>query len=285
VTLSDAPGCVYVVATPIGNLEDVSARALRVLREADCIACEDTRVTGKLCARFGIATPRLSLHAHNERRRIPDLLGRLERGASVALVSDAGTPLLSDPGAALVAAALERGVRVVPVPGPSAILAALVASGLPCVPFAFLGFPPRRGGARAAWLERARALPATLVLFEAPGRVAATLADLFAALGPRRVAVARELTKVYEEVVRGRLGELGPVQTRGEVAIVVAGVEPERDRGEPAAAHEVDAEIEAALDAGAPTREIARRVAERCDLPRSEAYARVLERARRRSGA
>ncbi len=281
-TLPDAPGCVYVVATPIGNLEDVSARALRVLREVDCIACEDTRVTGKLCARFGIATRRLSLHAHNERRRIPELLARIERGESVALVSDAGTPLLSDPGAALVAAALERGARVVPVPGASAILAALVGSGLPCVPFSFLGFPPRRGAAREAWLARARAQSGTLVLFEAPGRAAQTLEDLCRALGPRRVAVARELSKVYEEFVRGRLGALAPIEARGEVTIVVEGAASEPERAGGCDAGDVDLEIDAALDEGLPTREIARRIAERSGMPRSEAYARALERAKLR---
>jgi 16S rRNA (cytidine1402-2'-O)-methyltransferase len=268
-----------VVATPIGNLDDVSARALRVLREVAVVACEDTRTTAGLAARHAIATPRVSLHAHNEARRVPELLARLERGESIALVCDAGTPLLSDPGARLVGAALERGFRVVPVPGPSAILAALVASGLPAVPFTFLGFPPRRGSARASFFAALRESPGTLVLFEAPHRVKRTLEDLHAALGARRVAVARELTKRFEEIARGRLGAIDLGEPRGEFTLVVEG--RLADATEPSlAAPDADALIDAGLAAGRSTREIARSVAAELRIPRSDAYRRVVERSR-----
>ena len=216
-------GRVDVVATPIGNLEDLSPRALRVLREADVIACEDTRRTGKLCAHFGIETRKVSLHAYNETRRLPELLAQLEGGAKIALVSDAGTPLLSDPGEKLVRAALEAGHEVSAVPGPSSILGALVVSGLPLRPFTFVGFLPRKGSARRRWLETLRQLPGSVVLFESPYRIARTLADLFDALGPRRAVLARELTKRFEEVRRGRLGELDASGVRGEVTLVVEG--------------------------------------------------------------
>ena len=284
-TVDEPRGCVYIVATPIGNLEDFSPRGQRVLREVGLIACEDTRRTAKLCTHFGIGTRRVSLHAHNEARRLPELLRHLARGGSLALVCDAGTPLLSDPGARLVEAALGADSRVVPVPGASAILAALVASGLPTEPFSFVGFPPRRGAARRAWLERLRGLDGSVVLFEAPGRVAATLADLERVLGPRRVAMARELTKRFEEVVRGKLGDLDPQalgELRGEVTIVVegdaGGVAADRD-----VALEVDRLIDAGLADGLGTREIARRAADAFGLARRDAYARVLERARERN--
>jgi len=269
--------CVYVVATPIGNLEDLSPRAVRVLREVAVIACEDTRHTAILCRHFGIETPRVSLHAHNEARRVPELLARLERGESLALVSDAGTPLVSDPGERLVRAALEAGFAVVPVPGASAVLAALVASGFAPRPFAFAGFLPRRGAERARELEALARFPGALVLFEAPNRAAATLADLRAALGPRRVALARELTKRHETVLRGVLGELELHELRGELAIVVEGPPP--GAGEPeASADEIDAQIARLLAAGRTARDTAREIAARFGLARRDAYARVLGR-------
>ncbi len=280
-TVSRERGVVYVVATPIGNLEDVSERALRVLREVAVLACEDTRTTARLAARFGIGTPRLSLHAHNEARRVPELLARLAAGESVALVCDAGTPLLSDPGARVVDAALALGIRVVPIPGPSAILAALVASGLPALPFRFVGFPPRRGAARAGWLGGLRGTSGTIVLFEAPHRMERTLADLFATLGARRIAIARELTKRFEEIVRGRLGEVAVAEKRGEFTLVVEGApEPSAaTASEPVAA---DSRIDAGIAAGLSTREVAREVALALRIPRAEAYRRVLERSGRR---
>ena len=272
-TVSSEGGRVYVVATPIGNLEDLSPRARRVLAEVAVIACEDTRRTARLCSRFDIATPRLSLHEHNERRRTPALLERLAAGASVALVSDAGTPLVSDPGSRFVAAAIEAGYPVVPVPGPSAVLAALVASGLPSDAFSFFGFLPRKGRARETRLADLRRAPGALVLFEAPGRLRDTLRALHEALGERRVAVARELTKAFEEIVRGRLGSLAIEEPRGEVTIVVeaaAAPEPEMP---------TDAEIDRLLEEGLSPRDAARELALSRGIPRSRAYALVLRRA------
>lgn len=271
-TVPDDRGRVYVVATPIGNLEDLSPRAVRVLREVAVIACEDTRQTAKLCARFEIRTRRVSLHAHNEARRTPGLLAKLEAGESIALVSDAGTPLLSDPGERLVSAAHEAGLEVVPIPGPSAALAALVASGLPTRPFTFLGFPPRGGAGRRAWMADAARAPGTLVAFEAPGRVAATLAELHRTLGPRRAAIARELTKRYEQVVRGNLGELELPDARGEVTLVIEGG---KAADEEASDEEVDALIASLLERGLSARDVATEAAERTGRRRSEVYARV----------
>jgi len=203
------PGRLLVVATPIGNLEDLSPRARRALEEADRIACEDTRHTGRLLHALGIRKPLLSLHEHNERRRIPELLAALEAGETIAVASDAGTPLVSDPGYPLVRAAVEAGHRVEPIPGPSAILAALVASGLPPQPFTFAGFPPPKGGKRRTFWRRFGALDHTVVAFESPHRLLACLDDAIAELGPDRpAAVARELTKLYEEHLRGTLAEL-----------------------------------------------------------------------------
>ena len=275
-TVPDPGATVYVVATPIGNLEDLSPRAQRVLREVSLIACEDTRHTALLCRRYSIPTARISLHAHNEARRVPELLERLARGESIALVSDAGTPLVSDPGERLVRAALEAGVPVVPVPGPSAILAALVASGFATGRFAFFGFLPRKGAERSRTLAALAAFPGALVLFEAPNRAAATLADLHAALGPRRVALARELTKRHETVLRGVLGELALDELRGELTIVVEG--PAEQAPPEASAEDVDASVDRLLAAGLSARDVARRLAAETGLARRDAYARVLSR-------
>jgi len=267
--------CVYVVATPIGNLDDFSPRATAVLRAVDVIACEDTRRTARLCARFEIDTRRVSLHAHNEASRVAGLIERLERGESIALVSDAGTPLVSDPGSRFVSAAIDAGHRVVAVPGPSAVLAALVASGLPARPFTFVGFLPRKGRERARWLDHLRVLPGSLVLFEAANRVHATLRDLHEALGARRVAVSRELTKRFEETRRGVLGSLDLPELKGEVTLVVEG---NVDFDTPAAPSEedLDARIADLLAAGNSRRDTARTLASETGLPRAEAYRRVL---------
>lgn len=218
------PGTLFLVATPIGNLEDVTARALRVLREADVVAAEDTRRTARLLNHFGITTPLTSLHEHNEHRKQTALVERLLRGDTIALVSDAGTPLVSDPGAALVRAARASGVRVVAVPGPSAVLAALTASGLPCETFAFLGFLPARAAERSRWLRRVAAEPHTVVCFEAPHRLRQTLAEMSLVFGERQICLGRELTKVHEEVVTGTAGELlmNLQEDRGECTLVIA---------------------------------------------------------------
>src|SRR5437879_4267392 len=225
-------GTLYVVATPIGNLEDLSIRAARILREVDVIACEDTRHTRLLLQRYGITTPMVSYHEHNEPARAQELLRRLEAGESAALVSDAGTPVLSDPGFALVRQAIAGGIPVVPLPGPTAITAALSVAGLPTDRFMFLGFLPRKAGERRRALLDIARIPWTLVMFEAPHRVVHTLRDLRAVLGDRQVAVMRELTKKFEETVRGALSEvtdrMAQAPPRGELTLVVAGAEPVR---------------------------------------------------------
>jgi len=218
------PGTLFVVATPIGNLEDVTMRALRVLREVEAVAAEDTRRTGLFLQHFGITTPTISLHDHNERAKTPALVERLVSGASVALVSDAGTPLLSDPGLRLVRAAHDAGVPVVPVPGASAITAALSISGVPVNTFTFLGFAPARAAERDRWLEGVKDVAHTLVYFEAPHRIRESLEAVGRALGDRFVVVARELTKLHESVARGWLSSIlqEGIDERGELTIVVS---------------------------------------------------------------
>jgi 16S rRNA (cytidine1402-2'-O)-methyltransferase len=218
------PGILYVVATPIGNLEDMTFRAIRVLREVAVIAAEDTRRTARLLQHYSISTPTTSLHEHNERARTPALIDRLERGESIALVSDAGTPVVSDPGVLLVAAAHAAGIRVEPVPGPSAALAAVSASGLMADELLIVGFPPSRSTARKKWLEVLRRERRLVVFFEAPHRIRETLSDLQAIFGDRTVAIGRELTKAHEELVVKPISiylqSLG--EPRGEFTVVVS---------------------------------------------------------------
>lgn len=234
-------GTLFIVATPIGNLEDLGERARRSLAGADIIACEDTRRTGRLLARLGIRGRLLSLHEHNEGRRVPRLLAALTEGAKVALVSDAGTPLISDPGYVLVREAAERGIRVVSVPGPSAVLAALTSSGLPPYPFTFAGFPPSKKNRRRKFYARFADLDHTLVLFESPHRLAASLEDALESFGDRPAALGRELTKLHEEILLGTLSELlAEVERRGTVKgeiTLVVGRRPE-DSGPPAGSFE-----------------------------------------------
>ncbi|MCC6905948.1 MAG: 16S rRNA (cytidine(1402)-2'-O)-methyltransferase [Anaerolineae bacterium] len=222
-------GTLYVVPTPIGNLEDVTLRALRLLREASLIAAEDTRTTRHLLTHYAISTPLISYHEHNKLSRLDAILAALATG-DVALVSDAGTPGLSDPGYELIRAALEAGFTVCPLPGPSALLPALVASGLPTDGFLYLGFLPRRSTERRAALEAIQALPFTLVFYEAPHRLLETLDDLYAVLGDRQVVAAREITKLYEEFVRGSARELilhfNLNAPRGEFVLLVGGFKP-----------------------------------------------------------
>src|SRR5580704_1992404 len=202
------PGTLFVVATPIGNLEDITARALRVLRESTVIAAEDTRRTAHLLARYAITTPSTSLHEHNEAQKTGSLIARLERGEAVALVSDAGTPTVSDPGHRLIRAAIDAGIRVEPIPGPSAAIAALAVSGLPSDSFTFRGFTPTRLKDQNKWFDRLLAVGGTVVFFEAPHRIRATLQRLLVVAGDCQVVVAREMTKVHEELVRGPISEL-----------------------------------------------------------------------------
>src|SRR5260370_39301836 len=219
-------GTLYIVATPIGNLEDISQRALRTLREVDLVACEDTRRTRVLLNHFGIKTKTISYHEHNERARAEQLCNEILRGRNVALVSDAGTPLISDPGFRIVQAATKRDIPVVPIPGATALVAALVASGLASDQFFFAGFLPARANARRTKLEELRAIPATLIFYEAPHRITATLADALDVLGNRPAAIARELTKIHEEIARGSLHDL--IQrfgksARGEMVLLIGG--------------------------------------------------------------
>ena len=272
-----APGTLVLVATPIGNLGDISRRGLACLRDAAVIACEDTRVTAKLLSAYDIHTPMLAYHEHNAARVRPQLLDRLRAGEVVALVSDAGTPLVSDPGYRLVEAAIAEGLAVTSAPGASALLTALVLSGLPSDRFLFAGFLPPRGAARRGQAKALAQVPATLIFYEAPSRLAAMLADLHAVLGNRRAAVARELTKMFEELRRGTLEELAafygaaPIP-KGEIAVVV---------GPPLAGEAKDDDaiaraLETAL-ASYSVGEAAAIVAAETGLPRRTLYARALQ--------
>jgi 16S rRNA (cytidine1402-2'-O)-methyltransferase len=262
----------YVVAVPLGNLEDITLRARRLLSEADVIACEDTRRTGRLLELLGLPKrPLLSVHEHNEAERIPGLLARLEAGESVALVSDAGTPAISDPGFRVVRAAIEAGYEVVPVPGPSAVITALCASGLPTDRFRFVGFPPQKAGPRRKWLEALAGAEETLVLYVSPHQLAELLGEAAAAFGADRPAVvARELTKRFEEFRRSTLGALAadPGVVRGEVVLLVGGAPPEAAPE----AGELAAVVQALLDEGYAPAKAAREAARRTGASRDEAY-------------
>ena len=227
-TSSTAQGTLFVVATPIGNLEDITLRALRVLKEADLIACEDTRQTQKLLSHYGIEKPTISYHEHNEAERAAELVAKLEQGAKIALVSDAGMPGISDPGYRVVALAVERGIAVVPIPGAVALASALAASGLATDAFRFHGFLPAKSGQRKEALESAQASALTEIFYEAPHRLIDSLRDAVAVLGGERpVVVARELTKVHEEFVRGgaaevlRVFESRPGEVKGEIVLLI----------------------------------------------------------------
>jgi 16S rRNA (cytidine1402-2'-O)-methyltransferase len=273
------PGTLFVVATPIGNLEDITLRALRVLKEVELIAAEDTRRTGQLLAHFGIATPTTSLHDHNERGRTPGLVARLEAGGSLALVSDAGTPLLSDPGLRLIRAAVDAGIAVVPVPGPSAITAALSIAGVPVEGFQFAGFPPARPAERRRWMANLAAAPGSLVLFEAPHRIRPTLTELRAQLGNRWVVVARELTKVHEAVTRGWLPDIDieKIPERGEFTVLVSDLKrPAEASATVASDSDVSAEFgELTKNQGLSKRDAVITLARRHQVPRQEIYRRL----------
>lgn len=244
------PGTLYLVATPIGNLEDITLRALRVLREADLIACEDTRQTRKLLDHYGIQKPAVSYHEHNEALRAPELAGKLESGATIALVSDAGTPLVSDPGYRLVARAIEKGFRVEPIPGPSAVLAALAGSGLPTDEFHFGGFLPPRSTQRKKTLARLKDESATLIFYEAPHRVLETLADIEEVLGDRPLVLARELTKIHEEFMRGTAAELrrARIQLKGEFTLLIGKARQVEIHDERPVAEAVESYVQGGMD-------------------------------------
>jgi 16S rRNA (cytidine1402-2'-O)-methyltransferase len=280
----EAAGRLYIVATPIGNLADLSLRAIDVLRAVPLIAAEDTRLTRRLLDRHGIAGPMVSFHARSGAGRLEELLGRLRAGEDVALVSDAGTPTVSDPGEELVAAWSAEGGTVIPIPGASAVLAAVAGSGVAGPRWAFEGFLPRSGRERRERLARIASDPRGTIVYEAPGRVAATLADLAMACGDDRpAAICRELTKLHEEIVRAPLGDLarrardGELTLRGEFAIVVGSVERRGSSAvrsaEPPDAAAALAEVERLVAAGTPRGEAARRVAAATGLPRRRLYA------------
>ena len=271
-------GRLVVVATPIGNLDDLSPRAAAALVAADLVACEDTRRTATLLRHAGSAAPMLPVHEHNEAARAEDLVRRIRVGTSVALVSDAGFPAVSDPGARIVRAAIDAGIEVTVIPGPSAVAAALVASGLPTEPFAFVGFLPRRAGERARLFERFAGWPGSVVAFESPNRLGGALADLAGFDPGRRVAVCRELTKLHEEVVRGTAAELADRYSgtvKGEVTVVIgpsASGLPERD---------VDAAMDVLLSAGLTPAKAAEVAAALDVAPRNVAYRAALTASRR----
>ncbi len=284
------PGQLFIVATPIGNLEDITQRALRVLREVDLIACEDTRHTRKLLNRFGIDKPAISYHEHNEQARAERLCALVESGKSIALVSDAGSPLINDPGYRIVKAAIERGLSVVPVPGPAAFVAGLTAAGLPTDQFFFAGFLPARTSARRAKLTELAALRATLIFYEAPHRIATTLKDALAVFGNREAVVARELTKLHEEFVRGRLNELADhfsttKTARGEMVLMISG----EAAGTPSAQSQIPTTEKLVKRAseleqlGMNSKDALKQAARELGIKRAEAYRMMLNQKNRRS--
>ncbi len=274
-------GTLYLVATPIGNLEDISARALKVLGSVDLIACEDTRHTRVLLNHYGIHTRTLSYHEHNERERATELGAQLERGANIAVVSDAGTPGINDPGFRLVSEAIKRGAQVVPVPGATALIAALIASGLPTDQFFFGGFLPARTTQRRARLMEVRTLASTLIFYEAPHRLLQSLTDAREILGEREAAVARELTKLHEEIARGRLSELAQRYAsqanavRGEIVLVIDRANASSEADNQDSTLSVAARVHALEREGLDTRAALKRVARDMNLSRSEAYRRL----------
>ncbi len=280
--MAPPPGTLYLVATPIGNLEDITHRALRILAEVDLIACEDTRHTRVLLDRYQIKTRTISYHEHNEQTRAAELCEMIESGANVAVVSDAGTPSINDPGYRVVRAAVERGLRVVPVPGAAAFVTALVASGLPTDEFYFGGFLPARMSARRLRFAEVRALGATLIFYEAPHRIAHTLADARAVLGEREAAIARELTKLHEEIVRGRLGELAArfdtaQAARGEMVLIIDRTPIEDQAADGGGVEASVAKRVADLEhEGLEPRAALKRAARELGLSRDEAYRRLV---------
>ncbi len=275
--IAPMPGTLYLVATPIGNLEDITHRAIKLLGEVELIACEDTRHTRKLLTHYGIGTRTISYHEHNERERAEELLTRLNAGDSVAVVSDAGTPGISDPGFRLVQLAVENQIRVVPIPGPNALVNALIASGLPTDEFFFGGFLPSRSGPRRTRLKSLASIPATLIFYEAPHRLAGALRDAAEILGPRQAVVARELTKLHEEIVRGSLSELAEryasENVRGEIVLVI-----DRGTGQvqtDATATSVSDLVSSFESEGMDHRAALKKAARELGLSRDEAYRRL----------
>jgi 16S rRNA (cytidine1402-2'-O)-methyltransferase len=278
---SSSAGFLYLVATPIGNPEDISARAIRVLRDVDLIACEDTRRTGRLLALHSIRAPMISYFEHNEVRRIPELVARLRSGASIALVTDAGTPAISDPGYRLVRTAIDAGIQVTAVPGPCAAISALTVSGLPTDRFVFEGFLPPKPGARQRVLERLATEDRTLVIYEAARRLPQLLSELMAAFGPnRQLVVIREATKLHEEIVRGTLAEVADTfanrDVLGEVTLVAEGAQPRTES--PASQIEQSRVVDILRDAGLGLKEAAVAASKITGASRRDLYQNSLKR-------
>lgn len=272
--IDSKPGILYVVGTPIGNLEDMTFRAVRILQTVDLIAAEDTRHTGKLLQHFQITTPQLSYHEHNSNSRIPELLQQLSNGKAIALVTDAGMPAISDPGFELVKACVEAGISVVPIPGPSAVITALSAAGLPTEKFVFEGFLPTKNQDRQERLEFLQAEARTIVFYESPHRLRQTLQDLASVLGQdRRLVLARELTKLYEEFFRGKIGDAIAYYTerepQGEYTLVVAGLPPLKPQLSEA---ELKAELQQIMAQGISRSQASRQLAKATSLPRRHLY-------------
>jgi len=284
-------GTLYIVATPIGNLEDITQRALRILREVDLIACEDTRHTRRLLNHFGIGTKTISYHEHNERERAEELCDAIDSGKNVAVVSDAGTPLISDPGFRIVNLAIDRAIRIVPIPGASAIVTALSAAGLPSDQFFFAGFLPGRANARRAELEKLRKLDATLIFYEAPHRLAATLRDAWEVLGDRQAIIARELTKLHEEFARGKLSELSARFTqkkdvRGEIVLLIGGApatEATAPKSEVAPSSRLVERVRELETEGLDAKSALKQAAREFGMKRDEAYRLIVNQKNRRS--
>jgi 16S rRNA (cytidine1402-2'-O)-methyltransferase len=273
-------GTLYVVATPIGNLEDVTLRALRVLKEADLIAAEDTRVTRKLLSHFDIHTPMTAYHQHSRGKRSEELIERLMAGDNLAMVSDAGTPGVSDPGHELIRMSIDAGVPVVIVPGASAVITALVASGLPTAHFTFDGFPPRKESERRAFFSGIKTDPRTIILYESPLRLMPTLKSALAELGDRQIAVVREATKMFEEVFRGTLSQaierFTHPKARGEITIVIEGASADDARKPEEPCVSIDEQLRELMAQGMTERDAIRQVAAEMKLPRREVYAAAL---------
>jgi 16S rRNA (cytidine1402-2'-O)-methyltransferase len=273
-TEKQVPPGLYIVATPIGNLEDITLRALRVLQQADLIACEDTRQTQKLLNHFGIHKRTVSYHEHNEVARTQELLAELKRGAKIALVSDAGMPGISDPGSVVIREAVQQRIPVVPVPGPSALITALVASGLDTASFRFFGFLPAKSGQRRTFLEGLKNAPETLVFYEAPHRVVETLQDIVAAIGSaRQVVIARELSKIHEEFLRGSaqevLKQLEAREVKGEITLMIAGYTGETAAEEKKSLSQRMTEL---MQRGADEKAALKNAAKEFGMSKSEAY-------------
>ena len=274
-------GTLYIVATPIGNLEDITLRALRVLREADLIACEDTRHTRKLLSHYEISKPTISYHEHNERERASQLIRKLEDGLNVALVSDAGTPLISDPGLNLVREAIDHKIRVIPIPGPSALITAISASGLPSTEITFVGFLPSRRAARKARLKELAMLKSTLVVYEAPHRIKETIEDIRVIFGQRECVIARELTKLHEEFTRGRLSEVEITDSiaRGEIVLLIGpGSDEPAEQLEDKQSHSILEQVrEIIRGEGLDQKDALKRVARSRGISKSEAYRQLIQ--------